>query len=61
MFYLVAIFVIMALPLGVPTTVSLFHAISNLRQSTRAVRRATSGAARPVLIPARQGAVVVAA
>lgn len=52
MFYLVAILVVMAFPLGVPTTVTLFHAINSLRQSTRAVRPATSGAARPVLTPA---------
>lgn len=61
MFYVVAIVLVMAFPLGVPVTVTVFHAIRNRMRRVSAVRPATSGAVALAAARARQGAVAQAA
>jgi hypothetical protein len=58
MFYLIAIFLVIASPLAVPVAVSIFHAINNLKQNAAP---AFAGVVRPAFGPALRGAVPAAA
>jgi hypothetical protein len=58
MFYLIAIFLVIASPLAVPVAVSIVHAISNLKQNAAP---AFAGVVRPAFGPAIRGAVPAAA
>jgi hypothetical protein len=58
MFYLIAIFLVMASPLAVPVAVSVLHAINNWKQNATP---ALAGVVRPAFRPALSGAVPAAA
>src|SRR5262249_17217483 len=58
MFYLIAIFLVIASPLAVPVAVSIVHAISNWKQNAAP---ALSRPVRPAFGPALRGAVPAAA